>query len=490
MLPNMSDKAWPPAWYEPAMDEYARCDRWLRGDIDAPDVSVVTERGIFTKTITRTVNPDMVHVPLPADIATASADLLFSEAPRFVLPLSGGVEREKLQARTEDLFGVGFHSKLLAGAEIASGLGGIFYTASWDLKFSDRPIIQTVHADQAVPTFRYGQLVELVVWRELADLNDSFTYRHLERFYRGGVEHAVYQGDSGRLGQRIPVQEHPDTAWLAESLNSDSVIESGVDELLACYVPNMLPQKLWRNTPQLQHLGRSDFTEITHVFRSADQVMASWLRDVRLAKGRIIAPRDFLHIEGNGRGASFDYDREVYELAAPALGENQSITSVQFAIRVEEHKNTLHALQEQALRRAGLSEGSFGTGQDGLMTATAVKARERLSNRTRDKKARHWAAAFSRFSRAVINLDLHLAGLPQVEEAPEVRFSDEAQADIESLARTASMLKAANLVSLTTAVRMVHPEWDGETVNSEVKALQEQVDQGRSLTAAVSQLTD
>jgi hypothetical protein len=104
-------------------------------------------------------------------------------------------------------------------------------------------------------------------------------------------------------------------------------------------------------------------------------------------------------------------------------------------------------------------------------TATEVKARERMSERTRDKKSRYWAAALAPFIRTLINVDAVVFGGQQVDDLPEIKFQETTQKDPLDLAQTANQLRSAMAASTETLVRMQHPNWDRDTVNEEVERI-------------------
>lgn len=102
-------------------------------------------------------------------------------------------------------------------------------------------------------------------------------------------------------------------------------------------------------------------------------------------------------------------------------------------------------------------------------TATEVKAREKLSERTRDKKARYWASELGRLSAVLLDVDAAVfRGPGSGGDLPEVRFPPKVQEDTLELAQTAQALRTAEAASVETRVRLVHPDWDGDTVNTEV----------------------
>ena len=502
---------WPPKEFTPYFDLLQVFDGWYTGNIAAL-ATIYRDRPIshpaqynggllgagarawLGKPQATSETRSQLHIPLAADIATLSADYLFSEAPRVVLPgersTDGNTPRDAMQDRAEKVINTSsFHSLLLESGEVASALGGTFLRLVWNKERLSTVRAEAVYADAAIPTFRFGQLHEVTFWTELSREKGK-VWRHLEHHAAGSIEHGLYEGTEDKLGTRQPLSERPETAWLAGDpandipavVDANSQILTHVEGLTAAYVPNMRPNKLFRKEPRLSQLGISDFADIVQLFDAVDEVWSSWMRDIRIAKARIVVAKQYLEGGGFGGGASFDFDREVYEgmnaLTGPG-GQDFGFHAHQFEIRVEEHAATVKELRDQAMRSAGWTPGSIGGSDAGMRTATEIKSDDRLSERTRDKKINYWKT-LSPFFLTWLQLDAVVYGGQRPTEEPEFRFPAEAQADQESMARTNQMLYAAQSASVETRVRMQHPEWDGETVNTEVKRIREEFGIGQA----------
>ncbi|MFE1770278.1 phage portal protein [Streptomyces sp. NPDC059008] len=405
-----------------------------------------------------------LHVPLAGDIAATSADLLFSEPPTFTVSDTGTQDRlaELVEAG-------GVENTLLEAAEVAAALGGVYLRITWDTSLAARPLLTIVHADSAVPTFRWGQLSEVTFWRDLAS-DSSTVWRHLEHHEPGRILHALYEGTVGRLGRRVPLAEHPEVAGLSESLGPEGdAIETGIPELTAAYVPNIRPNRRHRASP----FGRSDYAALHDLMDALDETWSSWLRDIRLARARLIVPDGYLRDHGPGRGASFDDDREIWQALAIPPTEASGITLSQFAIRVAEHQSTADAIVQQTVRSAGYSAQSFGLGDQGAaITATEVTARERRSMITRDKKSRYWRPTLAHTLLVMLQLDRAMFTPSLVVERPRITFGDSISEDPQTVAQTLSLLQQAQAMSTDTKVRILHPDWDDGAIQAEVDRIQ------------------
>ncbi|WP_439675992.1 phage capsid protein [Embleya sp. MST-111070] len=468
MLPD-NGAAWPPPQWAPLYSEMRIDDAWYSGDRkrlaklyrDQPKRDDGRRRlwGRHRQH-DHGRHDNRLHIPLPADIATTSADLLFSEPPTFTVP-----DDKAAQARLDELVADdGVANSLLEAAEVGAALGGVYLRGTWDRSLVARPLLTVVHCDVALPEFRFGVLVAASFWRELSTA--GAVLRHVERHERGRIEHALYQGTVDNIGRRVPLTEHPETARLVESLGADGdSIATGIDRLTVGYVPNIRPNRRHRGSP----LGRSDYQSAHDMFDGLDEVWTSWMRDIRLARARLIVPADYLRDHGPGRGASFDEDREIWQtLNIPPTEQGSGITLSQFAIRVAEHQSTADALVRQAVGSAGYSAQSFGLGDSVAITATEVGARERRSMITRDKKSRYWAPVIADMLHVVLLLDRALGFSNVTPLRPRVRFGDSVSEDPQTTAQTLALLMQAQAASIDTRVRILHPDWPDERVRVEV----------------------
>ena len=467
---------WPPPEWAPYYDEMRLNDAWYTGSreklaaVHGNEPQPRRRRSLWgRKSLDHAPGRDTrLHVPLPGDIASTSADLLFAEMPSIT------VTDTETQTRLETLLDEGrVQQTLLSGAEQASAMSGAFLRTTWDRSLAQRPILTIVQPDNAVPEYRWGLLSAVTFWRELPGSDTATVLRHLERHEPGLIEHGLYQGTPTNLGRRIPLTEHPETSTLVDSLDKDgdgTTVRTGIDLLTASYVPNMLPNRLHRGSP----VGRSDYAApLYDQFASIDETWTSWMRDIRLARGRLIVPQGFLRNEGPGRGASFDEDRDIWAgLNIPPNEASAGITLSQFAIRVEEHARTAEALVRQAAQSAGYSAQSFGLDGGGQpITATESDHRESRSEATTRKKRGYWRYGIAEQVEVMLSLDATLFGQKITPERPTVEFDTGATESPQSIATTLDLLARAGAISTATKVKTLHPEWDDAAVKAEIAAI-------------------
>lgn len=408
-----------------------------------------------------------LHLPLAADIAAASSDLLFGEE----LPVDWGKDpgAERMEVILD---GLGWQSLLSEAGELCSALGGVFLRAGWDTDVADHPLATVVAADGAVPTFSFGLLREVTFWT--AYDKGGTLYRHTETHRPGEIIHQLWKGSGDKLGKLVPLTEVPEVAGLAEVLTDGDRILTGTDLLTAVYVPNIRPVPMWRRINSAAYLGRSDFGSegVIGLMDAVDEAWTSWMRDVRHGRSRILAASSILRSEGPGKGAWLDLDAEVYEEVRMPLGDDPTLDKLlkaqQFNIRVEEHSRTIRELTLAVVNGCGYSGSTFGLDTEVAKTATEVGAVRGRTRDTREKKTRYWTPPLERFLMTLAELDRSIFSGPGLREEPRVEFPTFASPTLMELGQTAQALRAAEAASTKTLVQLVHPDWDGDQVAEEV----------------------
>jgi A118 family predicted phage portal protein len=487
-LPTNPKTPWPPPAMVPVLQEVRDLGAWYSNDwarirsVSIPSTLGHVFEGARTareQSASNSTRSQLV-VPMAGDVARTSADLLFSETPVFTCESKGAQDRLNTVL---DL--MGFESMLLEAAELCAAKTGIYWRVTWDRSLvTDRPIVSFLQQDNAVPEWRMGVLTAVTFWSVLAPTvedGDKTVWRHLERHSvsrRGAViEHGLYLGTDSQLGQPMPLTDHPDTEGIAEALtdpddggDGQAIVLDGVP-LTAGYVPNVRPNR--RNPGSM--IGRADIDGLFTELAGINEAWTSWMRDLRLAKARLVVPSSYLEAQGAGRGAVFDIDRELYEATnmMPPKDGGPGMTLVQFGIRTDEHERTIKALAQQVITSAGYSLRSFGMADAGnAATATEVRSHERLSLITRERKTRYFDVGLRDLLFCLQAVDSFMGNPDAVEPSPvTVEFKDSVSEDPKAQAETANLLFQAQAATIETRVRLVHPDWDDERVAKEVEGI-------------------
>lgn len=483
---------WPPVQLTDITPRYTEWDAWYSGDSERlsmayqkaavirPSLRPAQFQGGIIGSIARmwwgvpnvtNMPVEKFHVPLAGDICQASGDLLYSEAPTFTVTAA-----QPVQSRLEGLVDDGLMLSLAESAEVGAAFGDSYLRVTWDQEISKSPFLTVVHADCALPEFRWGRLTAVTFWHVVAESGQT-KWRHLERHEVnsegvGVIQHALYEGSQDNLGTAVPLTEVPETAGI--QVNEDGEISTESPGLAVEHVPNQRPQRIWRSHPLASNFGRSDLSGIEPLMDQIDETYNSWMRDVRLGKSRLLVGQTALEHLDPGQGMAFNVDREIFTpLNLPpgsfntADGAANIAQAVQFGIRFAEHKATIDELVDVTLRTAGFSTATFGEEGDIAMTATEVRARQQRSFLTRDRKIRIQRPALARIMAKLLAVDQAIFGGPGTGDV-EVSFADGVQDSTLSLAQTAQALRTAEAASTQTLVAMVHPDWDETLVDAEV----------------------
>ena len=414
------------------------------------------------------------HVPVAADIAATGANLLFGREPRFAIyDASLGDTEEGSQGRLEEIIaGNGLTQKLHEAAENGAAAGDGFLKASFSREAADMPMIQVVRGQDALPEYRLGRLRCIHFFTVLRlEGRSGRVWRVYERYEPGRILTGVYQGDGMVLGA-----EAPETL---AALGLEAECRPPVGLLLAAHIVNMRPSRVW----QTEDKGRSDFEGLRDLMDSLDEVYTSWLRDIRLAKSRLIVPAEFLRRKAadlfGEDGYKYEFDEDVETLVALDMGEGaeQKITPSQFSIRSAEHAATYEATLRAIVSMAGYSPQSFGLDISGnAQSGTARRILEKKSLATNAKKQSYWKAPLEAFLTAVLHLDKALYGNDALHEDDSVRvqLGDPAEGDPAELAGTVSLLHSARAASTETLVKMLHPDWRQGQIREEVERIREE----------------
>ncbi len=404
-----------------------------------------------------------IHLPIAADIAQASAHLLFGEEVEVK------VESEATQARLEVLLDkCRFQAKCLEAADIDSGLGSVYVKIDWDKSVAeDHPLLTVVQPDAAIPEFAWGQLVAVTFWRVLPNIsNTKNVWRHLEYHTKQGVEHALYRGSEDFLGPRMELSSHPDTEGLADYTPSD--------DLNVIYVPNFLPNRTYRGMP----IGQADTANCIPLMEAADEVITSWVRDVRLGATRLAVPEEYLEVNLDAQQkVVFDLEREIFiPLAYDPAVEGSKMTVFQPPIRNQEHYQTLTELIERVLSVAGFAPQTFGIGKDpsvgnAAVSGVALKVRERKTLMTKARKERYWGPEleFLLYRLQVIDAQYFDSGI--LPEPVTVSFGDSYAPDALELATVVELWNRGKAASPWEKVAALHQEWDDTQIQKEVDRL-------------------
>lgn len=223
-----------------------------------------------------------IHVPVAADIAATSSDLLFSEEPRFTcFDEETEDDCSVHQSRLDELVALNnVHGLLNEAAETCAVLGDVYLKLNSRPEEADHPILTITQGDRAWPEYVLGVLKCIHFFDILKrDTQKNIVWRIYERYERGKITMAVFKGSSSDLGTE-------DSSGMLEQLGYAPEVKLPVQDMLAVHIPNIRPNRMDRSSVH----GRSDCDGLRGLMDSLDETYSSWMRDVRLAKARLIVP--------------------------------------------------------------------------------------------------------------------------------------------------------------------------------------------------------
>lgn len=480
--------AWPPVALRGVTEKLAEWDGWYTGDTDAlagiyrsgqpSGKSTGGLLGLLRKwfvgsaaSASSEANTDRVHVNLAQQIARTSANLLFSES----VTVTGA--DDKAQGRLKAICGPAFDSLLVMTGECSAALGGVYIRASWDKRVETHAFPTKVDADQAIPVFVHGRLVSVAFHRDIAS-DSSTVWRHVESHdvvdEVGVITHGLYEGTDSNIGRRIPLTEREETKDIPVDENSSiSTLSPG---LSAVYIPNELPSAVWRKHPIGANLGRSDYEGIEQKLDVLDELHSTWLRDIRLGKGRLIVPEGMLDDFGVGKGLGFDLDKSIFTPVSSgisaAVDEKMAVEQVQFEIRTDDFLKAIEYFMRVILYGAGYSPQTFGLIDGGAaITATEVLARERTTYMKRDRKIRAFQPPLQRILSKVLAVDAAVFETGVKDTEVTVTFADAVQPDLSAISQQNALDAASQSASMRTRVARMHPDWTDTQIDKEVSAI-------------------
>lgn len=453
---------------------------------DRAELNATSEPGMFW----RRDNKCKIHMPVAADIAATSANLLFAEEPNFTcVDLETEDNESPQQKRLDELIAQNnIHGKLNEAAESCAALGDVYLKLNWWKDEIDHPILSVVPGDSAWPEFLFGVLKGIHFFSVVSkDDKTDVVIRVYERYEPGKITMAMFKGSSEMLGDDMGNKALKDYGFERE-------IIPPVKDMLAVHIPNMKPNRKYRDS----NMGRSDFEGLRSLMDELDEAYSSWMRDVRLGKARTIVPAEYLKrkpqemLEGLAQSASWEFDPDIEAYVAidmsDANGNVPGITMQQYAIRSSEHAATCSELFIKIVSCAGYAPQSFGMDISGMaQSGTALHIREKKSYDTRGKKQTYWKSPLEAIMTAMIHLDNALfpdAG-SDADDKVKVMFADSAANDISTMASAVQMLNAGESASLETRVKMLHPDWTQKQVNEEIARINGDADNAESRALAL-----
>lgn len=461
------------SWYSGSNEELLKYYTNKMTELDSTD-------NLFYAKLEAEDRANVVHLPAASDIASMSSNLLFSEPP--VITYSNENTKEIIKSFIEEN---SINSFLLESSEIASALSGVFLKLNFEKRLTDLPILTMINPNTCFPIFLYGRLWEILIYREVRiEKEGTVIYRLFENRSRVNdgadlkIEYKLYKGTGTKVGKIVDLNSIKET----ESLNLEDLIINKIYGLGVVYVPNKRPNVLKPGSP----LGINDYSTVISLMDSLDMAYSSWVRDIELGMGQLFIDEELTTRTDDVTGLTntinkfsklqkcfINIDLSNYKMGNESI---DPIKVVQFEMRTEEHLRSCEHFFAQIINQCGYSPSSFGINQEGgyAQSGTALRIRDRKSMLTRDKKSEYWKAAIKqiliqaqRFYNSVNNK------FNNIDENIIVELGDSIITDQREQSETLRNLDQARAISTELKVRTLHPDWDDEKVNIEIKRIRD-----------------
>jgi hypothetical protein len=443
--------------------------------------------------------------PLAELIADAWADHLFGE--ELVVRPANERDAKALEFMLEET------GDLTADAHDAErhvvGEGEYWWRVLKDEDVADVPLLDWHPRDHVVPLYVGAgrRLLAAALVTELPKKGrSSAVYRHFEIHADEVVEHVLFRGTKARIGQTVPLGEHPDLEDLDAILPGAGTTEARV-------WPHGLPMLMGRilNGRRINrklNIGVSDFYRVADYLLDLNEAATIGAENARLtAKRRVVVTEDALQRQSpelvdNGDGSfrrvprpGFDAGEDVLVVSRldAELGQSPDSTFkvLEYSFDAEALIAYKRDLVETALTRVGITPQYVGIiadqGDGFALSGTALRLRLIPTTKAGHGKARPWDHGQPHALSLMAQLDaLSVAegGFGRTWAAadlpPSVERHNPLPHDEVEDAQVDSQLVSAGLQSRFTTIKSRHDDWTDEQVKQEL----ERIDAERPSTAA------
>jgi hypothetical protein len=428
---------------------------------------------------------------LPATISEAFANLLFDTDPE--IKASSDSDQPLLNAIIEEN---ALASELHSAADQSVGEGEVWARVFVDEDLADVPLISWHSRLEILPLWVGAKLTAAAVITELRKTDRGgetlkTVWRHFEIHAPGQVFNALYKGRADRLGRRVDLGDHPETAALEEEWNH------GLPTMLLFRIPNKA--RRWQRLAE-RRVGVSQYDGIEDELLTLNEAATIGAENMRLtAKKRIVVPETAVRsvapndaaLVDNGDGslvpapqsATWDAGEDV--IVSSPLDEEMGKSAD--AYKVLEYSFDAAALiayrrdtESKAITRAGLTSVYLGTDEQSGAAPTGVALRTKLipTASAAKGKGRFFTDTCPKILCAAAMVDALPAeqggfgrGWTTAQDPPSFELADSLPRDPVEEATVHATSVTARIESIEQAVRATHPDWSDEQIDDEVKAI-------------------
>lgn len=346
-----------------------------------------------------------IHSGFPQLISEKMVDLLLSSGYNIVV--EGGDEAKLQETLDKILEDNKFKSMILAKAiETESWSGGTSLKLSWNPALSNYPIIEVWEPENYTNTVVSGRIVEDIFFiyydkgarkfrlSEIYGVDDKGSYIDYK------LEELTFNTAEGQWTLAS-------FSELEQTRDLKRVEFAGYFKRLSMYKANKLPNSEFRYSI----IGESDYAGSYGAFDAVDEIISTWIQEFRDGKLYRYFPEELMIKGADGKytyPAPFVKEHILFADSPSENVDKQKISYMQGDIRVEKHIESYKVWVTQIINNAGLSPLTVGvTGLESIdASAESQQEREKVSIRTRNKKAEMWKEFLQEFLK--ITLEFYL----------------------------------------------------------------------------------
>ncbi len=387
-------------------------------------------------------------VPLAAEMARLSAQLLFSAEPKFVNEAQEKVTERVVEANDPGEF------FLDAGEHVAvQGYGGLRVIR--DEAVADVPLVTHVAANRCIFRVRHGRFVTggyVVIERRPDPFRDE-VYRLVEDHKPGRIERALYKGNRTSLGSIVPPAR-----WLEEFSSLPENTDTRMD------APTLYR---WNNVPG----SWSDLARLDSLFDRLNEAESIGVDKLRKSVPVVVADRKLADKQGRVKLHGVIFTGGSSQVAGEGVAK--TVETIQRELDAESHKAYVSHLRDSILMYGGYSLASWGLDDGGSAdSGKALRLRQQRTLLTKAGKERSARAAITAaFAAACAWSEYARDPKPY---RPDLQLGDGLPRDPVEDAQVIGVKRGAEVVSVEQGLRELHPEWTQKQIDEEIERLEEE----------------
>lgn len=413
--------------------------------------------------------------PLPEKISQVFAEMIFRQPPSIT-----PVDPEDKDAMTAMLDENELAQELQRWEEVCSSEGEVWWRICADTEGFNHPILEFWSRLDVVPLFVSNKLKAVAFIDVLETPSggvdaEEVVWRHFEIIDDETIRNVLFSGTDTTIGEERSLDSHPETKDLESEVEHD--------------LPAMPAGRIANKMGKSAEYGRSDYDGIEDYIYGLNEALTIGSENARLTlKRRVVVPASAVDESGN---LPANQEAIVVESSDMAMGRDSTgagqFKVLEYSFDADNLIKYQNSLAEAGLSRVGISVSYAGLpsnqSEGRAITGTALRLKLLPQTNAGDARGGYWDASFPTIFLLMQILDARptgevgLAGFgntwKEAGKAPGVDRGSSLPEDPVEEAQRHSVLVAAHLESVKTAIKELHPDWDEKQVDEEYEAIVE-----------------